>query len=116
MKIEDSMESVMTEPLFAKLRELQNKVNEGGWRMCGQVYNSDLEGRECLVGYAVTESIDAHELRQEIKNTLPKLFTALDLMEEALEVVTAYEDPKYMFSHQYAVAANALAKVREIEK
>lgn len=58
----------MTEPLFAKLRELYKEANPHGI----SVWSSDAELNKDAILIVATF------------NALPKLFSALDLMEEAL--------------------------------
>lgn len=121
----------MTEPLFAKLRELEKKATGIEWfhkgslseeeackaggiepGLCALIEEEDgrFEEQDLLDPLTDTDA----EFIAEMRNSLPKLFAALDLMEDALKTIKFHEDPRFMFSFQYSIVANALAKVREM--
>lgn len=98
----------MTEPLFAKLRELYKEANPNGI----SVWSCDAELNKDAI------------LMMAAVNELPKLFAALDLMELELQKIANGCETEFMGDQMHyapwnsdtmaMVAEDALAKVREM--
>lgn len=98
---------VLTEPLFAKLRELEKEGFILFVPSEGATINDFEVDKKTFAGFYQKTEVD------KIVVELPKLFAALDLMEEAL---IAVDNNPSKHCACWSLTHGALAKVREMGK
>ena len=105
--------------LFQKLRELEAKATSGEWQIghvseingCAEIESADLN-YVATVGYGVMHRQDQSFIC-EMRNSLPKLLHAIDVMQEALASISKNSCCE-LCQEAKLVSLSALDKAREI--